>query len=199
MQTKEFSSLGLKVNLSVPSTVEEFDQNAKRVGACLDEAVNNCVYRGSLAEFRDKFCEALAESTGVERLTKDSGKKDESGQPILTYTETEGDYAKRVAAEKGVEITSFQSLADSVASAIVFDASARERKAPTPKKLPDWAKKVAEEFLSGAKSLDKFTTAYAKIVGTPLVVAGETHEDKVKSLAQSAVAFKAANDVFAKM
>lgn len=183
----------------MPATVEEFDQNAKRSGACLDEAVNNCVYRGSLAEFRDTFCEQLESTSGVERATKDSGKKDDKGQPILTYTETEGDYAKRVAAEKGVDITSFQSLADSVAAAIVFDASARERKAPTPKKLPDWAKKVAEEFLSGAKSLDKFTAAYHKIVGTQLVVTGDTHEDKVKSLAQSAVAFKAANDVFAKM
>jgi hypothetical protein len=199
MQTKEYSSLGLKVNISVPSTVEEFDQNAKRTGACLDEAINNTVYRGVLADFREKFCEALETHTAIPRHTKDSGKKDSDGNAIMLYTESEGDYPKRAAAEQGVEVATYQHIADAVAAELVFDASARERKAPTPKKLPDWAKKVAEEFLSGAKSLEKLSAAFAKIVGTPLTVSGETHEDKVKSLAASAVAFKAANDVFSKM
>lgn len=213
MQTTKYNSLGLDVNLSVPSSVEEFDLNAKKVGACLTEAINNCVYRGSLATFRTVFLhgqeanveEGLTEIsgldtiTGIERKTKESGKKDDKGNPILTFDETEGDFFKRILAEKGVEASTFQHHADLVASSIVFDASAKERKAPAPKKLPDWAKKTAEEFLAGTKSFDKLKAAYHKLVGTELVVAGETHEDKVKSLATGLVAYKAANDVFSKM
>lgn len=199
MKTKTYSSLGLNVTLSVPESVEEFDQNAKRSGACLDEATNNVVYRGSLAEFRDSFCEKLSEQSGVSRLTKSSGKKDADGNDILVYAESEAEYAKRVAAEKNVEVSTFQPLADEVAASITFDAAARERKAPAPKKLPDWAKKVAEEFLAGTKSLPKFAAAYEKLVGQRLVVADGSQEDKVKALATACVAFKSAQDPFGKM
>lgn len=199
MKTQEYSSLGLKVNVLVPESVTEFDTNAKREGACLAEAINNCVYRGTLAEFRDEFCIALEASTGVERKTKPSGKNDASGNPVLIYAESEGEYPKRVAAEKGVEITYFQSIADEVAGKLVFDASARERKAPAPKKIPQWATDTAKQFLSGAKSLEKFSAAFAKVVGTELVITGDDDASKEKSLAAQCVAFKAASDVFGKM
>ena len=52
MKTALFKSLGLNVNLSVPSTVEEFDSLAKNSGTCLIEAIRNVVYRGQLADFR---------------------------------------------------------------------------------------------------------------------------------------------------
>lgn len=89
MQTKKFSSLGLEINLNVPSTVEEFDQNAGKTGACLDEAINNVVYRGMLAEYREALLHGLPEVkdaagnitrpaidgletiTGIERPTKE--------------------------------------------------------------------------------------------------------------------------------
>lgn len=63
MTKQLFSSLGCDVPLNVPSTVDEFNSSAwattpedKRIGnPCLTEAINNIVYRTSLAEFRDLF------------------------------------------------------------------------------------------------------------------------------------------------
>lgn len=139
--------------------------NAKRAGACLDEAINNVVYRGSLAEFRDVFLHGRAadadkgitalsgieDITGIERKTKPVLK---DGKPVVkdgveasVYDETESDYFKRVVAEKGGEATQFQSVADEIAAAIAFDASARERKAPAgPKKL-------AAKYVTTAKAI----------------------------------------------
>jgi len=147
MKTKEYSSLGLKVPFEVPETVEEFDTNAKRVGACLDEAINNVIYRGSLAEFRDEFCSKLEAQTSIERNTepvmKDGKPVVKDGAEVTRYSETEGDYVKRVCATKNVEADSFQTLANEVANATKFDASAAERKPSAPKKLAELYKNSA--------------------------------------------------------
>lgn len=62
MKKVEYSSLGLALNLSVPDSVEEFDKNAKRAGACLGEATNNVVYRGMLADFRYYFLHGISQA-----------------------------------------------------------------------------------------------------------------------------------------
>ena len=142
--------MGLNVSFSVPATEAEFNLNAKKDGACLAEAINNVIYRGSLAQFRDVFLHGqkadeangviaiagVEDVTEIARKTKETGKKDKDGNVISVYAETEGDYFDRVCAEKGVEATHFQTLADQVAASIEFDASATERKPAGPKKLP---------------------------------------------------------------
>lgn len=135
---QKFRSLGVEVSVQVPATVDEFDQNAKSVGACLREAVSNVVYRGVLAEFRDAFCDAVEEKSGVERKRKDSGKKTEAGEVILIVDESEGEYLRRVRAEKGwtEDNSVLQSIANEVATELVFDASATEPKERKPKKVP---------------------------------------------------------------
>lgn len=177
MKTAQWKSMGLTVNLSVPESVEEFDANAKRAGACLDEAISNCVYRGSLAEFRDTLTEKVEEKYVVERLTKDTGKKDSDGKAILTFDETEADYIKRVLAEKGLEVAALQSLADEVASAIVFDASARERKAPTPKKLAQKWVDAAKTLLADDAKIEKFNGRCDKLISKSFTATSDTEKD----------------------
>lgn len=159
MKSKQYKSLGLAVNLSVPETVDEFDANAKSAGSCLNEAINNVVYRGSLAEFRDEFTSAVEDKYKIDRKTKDTGKTKEvdgKQQAILAYDETEAEFIERVVATAGIKLEDLQPLADEVAAKIVFDASARERKAPAPKKL-------SQEYKTAATNLMASVTDDAKI------------------------------------
>jgi len=196
MKQQKYSSLGLDVNLSVPETLDEFDANAKKAGACLAEAISNVVYRGSLAEFRyhflhgisqqeideDKEHATFAEGTqpiqGVEDLTKIERKtvqvKDKAGNPVVKDGEpvtnfdpedSEAKYFKRVCAEKSVEPSSFQSTADAVATALVFDASASERKATGPKKLAAKYKEKAAAVIANGTTETFITAKFVPTVG----------------------------------
>lgn len=179
MQTRKFRSLGLDVVLNVPSSVEEFDQNAKRQGACLDEAINNCVYRGCLAEFRDSFQAVVAEKTGIQRATKpviDPDTKQPKvvdGEALEEWEESEAKYIGRVRREKGWldnDNGVLQGWADEIASALVFDASAPERKAPKPKKLGDKFRAVAQRIF-GNNTQEKYAKQFA------LVFTGDKEKD----------------------
>jgi hypothetical protein len=190
MKTQQFSSLKLTVNLSVPESVAEFDANAKRAGACLEEAINNCVYRGSLADFRYAFLHGIEENkeagikavkgldviTGIERKTKPTGRKDKDGADIVVYAETEGDYFDRICAEKKVEPSSFQPVADEIAKLVVFDASARERKPAAPKKLAQKYKDTATAIMGGA-NFERFKKDVTKALSKNIVLTGDKDKD----------------------
>lgn len=214
MKTQQFKTLGLLVKLFVPSTVEEFDANAKRAGACLEEATNNVIYRGSLAELRDLIIhgreevkvdgkvtvtafKGLEDITGIARKTKKvkSGKEQKE---VEVYDETEGEYIERVVAEKKVELTTFQSHFDAAASLVAFDASARERKPAGPKKLADKYKVIAADFISGKKSLDKFNAAMQKSIGKTFTKTGDVEKDTL-ALGWLCKEYADNQDVFAKL
>lgn len=215
MKTQQFKTLGLQVNLSVPSTVEEFDANAKRAGACLEEATNNVIYRGSLAELRDLIIhgreeekdasgkvtqtafKGLEDVTGIARKTKKvkSGKEQKE---VEVYDETEGEYIDRVVATKKVELSSFQSHFDAAAALVAFDASARERKPAGPKKLAEKFKTIATEFLSGKKSLDKLNAALSKSINKTFTKTGDTEKDTL-ALGWLCKEYADAQDAFAKI
>src|ERR1035437_5611560 len=130
-----FKTTGFEITLHVPSSIEVYDRLAKVSGACLKDAIVNTVYRGSLAEFRANFCEAVEKETTIARKTKPTSKKDSEGADIEVYAETDGEYFNRVLAESGKSREHFTPIANTIASAIVFDPSATERKAPGPKKV----------------------------------------------------------------
>jgi hypothetical protein len=190
MKTAQFKSLGLAVNLSVPSTVQEFDTNAKREGACLEEATNNIVYRSCLAELRDLFLHGCDEDkeagitafTGVEqtykveRKTKGTGRKDSEGKEIVVYAETEAEYLERVRREKKLELTVLQPLMDKAAARVKFDAAARERKPAAPKKLAAKYKESAEAVLKGPH-LKRFVADVDKALGKKFVATGDAAKD----------------------
>ena len=53
MTTQTFKVFGYSFALSVPATVEEFDQNAKKAGAARAEAIKNVYYRSTDPDVRD--------------------------------------------------------------------------------------------------------------------------------------------------
>src|SRR5437660_12881398 len=63
----ETNSLGYKLKFNGPSTVEEYDQAAGRVGACLEDAIDNTIYRSTLPEWQGSFAKKLTEITGTQR------------------------------------------------------------------------------------------------------------------------------------
>lgn len=183
MKTKTYSSLGLEVVFTVPESVEEFDTNAKRAGACLDEATNNVIYRGSLAEFREQFCERLASETDIARFSKplldkeNKPRKDAEGNELITYTESEADFVKRVCAEKGVEVTAFQTIATAIGAGITFDASARERVSRLPVKLKAEYLNTADRILQSG-DFSKVNAAFAQY-NIPLpTLSGDATKDR---------------------
>jgi hypothetical protein len=114
MIEKRFGTLkGLEAPILIYESVQEADDAAKRPGAVLEEANNNLVYRGPLADAREAVCELLYSETGIERRKKDSkgnlqgspefgvgAKKDKKGELVVS-DEAEGSYAEFVCAQKG--------------------------------------------------------------------------------------------------
>jgi len=227
MKKVEYSSLGLTVNLSVPETVDEFDKNAKKVGACLAEAINNIVYRGSLAEFRDIFLHGRLEEkdangkvivtalkgvddiTGIARkelpVLKDGKPVIRDGSPVTIYDpeDSEAKYFKRILAAANKKVEDFQAQADAVAAALVFDASATEKKPAGPRKLAQKYKDIAAAFLTGKRNLDKLQKALAKDLSgkqfVPVAGVPVTDEKNVEVLGWLCKEFEAAQDAFSKV
>lgn len=143
MKSQQFSSLGLNINLLVPETAKEFNELAVGHPAkdpCLAEAINNVVYRGSLADFRRVHLDAVEKITGVERETEPV--LDDKGKPktkkatvievgpdgtktektveeeVLRYKDTEGRYFNKVWSKLNVESEVFAPLAQLVVDGV---------------------------------------------------------------------------------
>ena len=195
MVKQQFKSLGLDLNFQVPTSVEEFDQNAKNPGACLAEGINNIIYRGSLAVFRSTFLDKVEAETKIERKTEPTGKKtkvevkNSDGtvstveEDQLKYAETEAVYFNRICAEKGVEASSFLTLAQSVADSVSFDASATERAPAVPKK-------TGKVYLDAAEKL--IVTGQATAIAAKLtILLGREVTTDVESFGKAIMDFEA--------
>ena len=182
MISKTFNTLGLDFPLNVPETAAEYDQLAKREGACVESAVANTVYRGLLPQVRQLLTDAVAEQTGIERRTKPTGKtrtiKGEDGAPdtteeIVVWAETEAAYFDRVLAEKGAKKEDFLSLLTSITSKLAFDPSEAE----APPKAPT---KVAKKWLDAAEQIiregrgDRIAAQLASKLGIPVDTSAES-------------------------
>lgn len=77
----------------LPTSIEQFDSMAGRVGAALDAAIDNYIAHTHLTRVRKLLCEKLEASTGIAR--KRDGKK---------FAETESSYIKRLESELGEEL-----------------------------------------------------------------------------------------------
>lgn len=204
MKLQKFRSLGFDVNINVPETVEEYDGLAKAPGACLKDAIGNCVYRGVLAGVRSDFCDALEASSQVKALgdvgtrkMRDSGRKTkvkttapdgsetEREEPIYVYDESEAEYVNRIQAllkmEDAAFVAAFQSVIDSVVASPdnAFDPSQTERKAKGPKKLPENYRATAERcFANGNQERVQQTLAGNGITVTFVEETGTDEEQK---------------------
>ena len=196
MKKATFKSLGLVVELNVPSSASEFDQLARKEGACVDEAVRNVVYRGCLAEARDILLhgqKADAETgavaiTGMDDMFKmergtepvldkdGKPKKNAKGEELTKYSETEEDFFKRIVATHNVTEADQQSLMSTVCAAITFDPSATERKPAVPKKLAAKYVENAKKLLAGGK-IEELNKRLHKTIGNVFTATGDETKD----------------------
>jgi|SRR5580765_8733823 len=66
MKPYSTNSCGYKLTFPGPDTVEEYDKRAG-IGQCLEDAVSNTIYRGTLPEWQEEFAAFLEKETGVKR------------------------------------------------------------------------------------------------------------------------------------
>jgi hypothetical protein len=132
MKTYMNKSLGQTVPVQVPSNAEEFDQLAGRTGACVDEANRNVIYRGWNHAFREAFCDALEQETGIEREGEDQGEGDKKK---FVYTEKEQPYINRLLSTGAISEEAMQQIASTVGEGIKFDPSPSTRSKKAPKEI----------------------------------------------------------------
>ena len=166
------NSLGLVLSYETPDSPEEFDQLAGREGACLAESTANVLYRCTLTTFRNLFCEQLAQETGIARLTKVTGsKKNAEGEEeeTLGWDETEQEFVHRVCAEQGVEVKSYQPLADTITASEdgKFDPKRQERKSAGPRKPAKMYITLAEKIIAAGKGEER-AIQFAEKVNFPV-------------------------------
>lgn len=179
MKKQTFKSLGIEIALNVPENVDEFDLNAgggttPKPGTCLAEAINNVVYRGSLADYRANFLEALELLTGNERKTEPTGKKvkvsvknadgstSEVEEDQLKFAETEAEYFNRIVAESGKEIGAFAGLAQLIIDGV------KVAKGDSTEVDPAQKAKLEEIVLANEWKADKIDEAVNAIgIGVP--------------------------------
>jgi len=69
MKRVKVYTLGFELTKEVPESVSEYNLLApKRVDPCLEDAVDNVLYRCTFAQFRTALLTRLEELTGIERL-----------------------------------------------------------------------------------------------------------------------------------
>ena len=164
MINKEVSTLGFTLNVSVPASIGEYDQLAKKEGSALESAVLNVLYRSVFAAFRSQFATAVENNTGITRATEPTGKKikneDGSEEDAVKFSETEKVYFDRVCAEM-VQMkqaaslesaaASFNELAQATIASIAFDPSESVREVSQPKKVAKAYVVLAEKAQANGK------------------------------------------------
>ena len=131
--TYETNSLGYKLSFKGPNSVEDYDQKAGRVGACLEDACDNTIYRGTLPEWQDAFAAAVEEKLkvkrGIDQAATDRAKsraKDPS--KIQDVAEKVKAFVQRVTAGMSeVEKGELTALAQQIANNITVDPSPSKR------------------------------------------------------------------------
>lgn len=164
MKTVQNETLGFKLNIQVPDSVEEFDRLAGKQGAALDEANKNVIYRGWNADFRKKLIEQLEKTygagteTNIPRAVIGKGPKREKDGVEPDIFETEKKYVDRLIAG-GISLATMQPTAESIGAAIAFDPSAAERSTKIGKEYLELADGV---IAKGPQAVD---TAVTKLLG----------------------------------
>jgi hypothetical protein len=67
MAKYETNSLGFPLTFDGPDTVEDYDRAAGKTGSCLEDAVENTIYRSTLPEWQDAFAKQVEQLTGQTR------------------------------------------------------------------------------------------------------------------------------------
>jgi hypothetical protein len=131
-------SCGYKIKFTGQDSVEEYDAAAGRTGACLEDAVNNTIYRSTLPEWQNAFGKLLQEKTGIPReidpkataqvkeRAKNPGETKAVPERFRTYnTRVRKLYAGADGDKEGdpAKIAELQTWAQEVATSITVDPS----------------------------------------------------------------------------
>ena len=127
------NSLGYKLSFEGPKTVEEYDQKAGRVGACLEDACDNTIYRSTLPEWQDEFAKKVEELTGQTRgtdaaATERAKSRAKDPSKINDVPEKVKAFVQRVTAGMSeTDKNALTKLAQDVANTITVDPSPSKR------------------------------------------------------------------------
>lgn len=119
------SSLGIKVTLMVPATIEGLIASAKSPEDIRLAVIRYSCHQGWNNSFRDAVCTKLAEVTGEKRIQKIVGgvpqvRVNKAGDKETPILETEGDYIKRLKLENFITEADFAALALEVSATVPF-------------------------------------------------------------------------------
>lgn len=210
MTNKTVSSQGFELSFPVPDSVEEYNNLApKRSNPCLEDAVQNTLYRSVFNRFRDRLCEALEKYSKLERVnsgTKEEPKYEAEGvyiRKVLAHLATARGLDPAAKATKDQLIKELTPLAQTVLTggsaqftndkgepetvtypAIKFDPTERE-----PGSGPAIAKTYlswAEEAIKGGKA-EHLAGLLSKAINEPVAITGDAEADKqtlAKAIAQ---------------
>ena len=178
-----------EIALDGPDTPEQFDQLAGSVGACLREATLNVVYRGTLTAVRAEVCEKIEERTDLERKTRPSGRKDESGEDIVEWDESELEFVKRA------DAAGHEALVTEIINEVVagdsgkIDPAKKERKSAGPKKVAKMYLTLAQKIIDAGKAEIRATELSSRLGITvdpadPLSIARAISENERRKRAE---------------
>ncbi len=121
--TKETRS-GLKVTCPSPESPDEFDQLAKRKGACLESGNDDIWYRGVFPEFWYWMAIRVGQEYNIERPMEPNKagrtykEGDRKGQVIMEPVHSDPEFVDFVAAQQNVKAPVFQPLADEICNMV---------------------------------------------------------------------------------
>lgn len=174
MKSVTQSTLGFAVLVAgVPSTAAEYDEMAKEVGACLDDAVENAIYRGWLNTFRSKFCEALEQKFGhvfarpkTETLNEKTGKVTVVyGRDTLYIDQLEAALAASPEfSTPGAAHSAMQEVASGVAAGLPFTLTTVRTGGKVAKEWLEAADSIIDAVTKGSGDYSKFVENITALV-----------------------------------
>lgn len=142
------NSIGFELTFKGPDSVEAYDQAAGKVGVCLEDAVDNTIYRSTLPEWQAAFAPKVEALTGVKRevnaeATEAAKKRSKTPDTVKNVMETVPRYVKRaIAGMNDADKAVLAKVAQEVADGISIDPSPSKRAAAIPKEYRDKAESL---------------------------------------------------------
>jgi hypothetical protein len=169
----EYQTQGYKLLSPGPETVEEYDSIAKKPGACLEDAVDNEIYRGTIPAFWRRAMPRVAETFGLAigvdaaatQRAKDRAKTDEARAKVKDVPEKFSSYISRVEAElNDDQKKELEALLKSIALEVSIDPSPTSRASGPGKayleKADSWltlpTDKLEEKVSNALGAIDSF-------------------------------------------
>jgi hypothetical protein len=181
----ETTSLGYDLKFRGPKTEEDYDRAAGKVGACLEDAIDNTIYRGTLPEWQEPFAKRIEELTGQKRqvnqeATDAAKKRSKNPEKVKDVMETVRVFHNRVTAGMSDEDKkALAAIAQEVADGITVDPSPSKRQGGLRKDL----KSKAESLLTlPTDQLEAKVTSYLDYIEGYELDRDEANKPTVESL-----------------